>query len=703
MQKTLCGLLVASCTVVFGQKIDRQAVVGRHDVHLTEPDTLCAFTLGNGRFAMTFDVTGLQTFPESYQKGIPLGTQSEWGWHSFPNSENYRIEETLQPLLSNNREVPYARQWPDSTRAGKAANYLRQNPHRIHLATVGWEIEKTDGSLATISDIKNIDQTLNLWNGELRSRFEVEGEEVEVVTIVSQQTDLLVVKISSKLVGLGRIGLNLNYPYPSDQFLDEAVHFDFSNSQCFRYNIINSKTFSIKRQMDSTVYFTTFNSNLQLQPPGKSEKGFFIKPKMGKNSWEFGCSFSENETPPLAFKFSKIRKQVNQDYNQFWQSGGMIDFGETTDTRAAELERRMVLSLYLTHVNCGGSTPPQETGLTYNSWYGKPHMEMAWWHGVHFALWGRPQVLEQQMEWYFRAAPVAKQIAECQGFDGVRWQKMTDPWGGETASSVGSYLIWQEPHFIYFSELLRRTKGKDFDQKKYLPLLEQTAEFMADFVSYDSLQGRYILGPGIIPAQERFDPATTFNPTFELAYWRWALETAQKWRERAGEGRLEKWDAILGKLSPLPQANKMYLATENAQDCYEIPKYMTDHPAVLGAFGMLPLTEGLDEKIMQNTFEKVWKNWHWDETWGWDFPLTAMTASRLGYPERAVEALLMPVTTNTYLKNGHNYQTGRLRLYLPGNGGLLTALAMMATGTDDGIGGFPKNWKLRYEGLSKLP
>jgi hypothetical protein len=33
-----------------------------------------------------------------------------------------------------------------------------------------------------------------------------------------------------------------------------------------------------------------------------------------------------------------------------------------------------------------------------------------------------------------------------------------------------------------------------------------------------------------------------------------------------------------------------------------------------------------------------------------------MTAARLGYPEKAVEALLMPVAPNTYLKNGHNYQ-----------------------------------------------
>ena len=111
---------------------------------------------------------------------------------------------------------------------------------------------------------------------------------------------------------------------------------------------------------------------------------------------------------------------------------------------------------------------------------------------------------------------------------------------------------------------------------------------------------------------------------------------------------------------------------------------------------------------MQKTFDFVWENWQWEETWGWDFPLTAMTAIRLGQPERAMEALFMQPETNTYLTNGHNYQDGRLRLYLPGNGGLLTAVAMMCAGYDGCTipdPGIPRNglWKVRWEGLSPMP
>ncbi len=42
-------------------KIDRKAVVSRHNVILNEPDTLASLSVGNGEFAYTVDVSGLQT------------------------------------------------------------------------------------------------------------------------------------------------------------------------------------------------------------------------------------------------------------------------------------------------------------------------------------------------------------------------------------------------------------------------------------------------------------------------------------------------------------------------------------------------------------------------------------------------------------------------------------------------------------------
>jgi hypothetical protein len=123
---------------------------------------------------------------------------------------------------------------------------------------------------------------------------------------------------------------------------------------------------------------------------------------------------------------------------------------------------------------------------------------------------------------------------------------------------------------------------------------------------------------------------------------------------------------------------------------------------------MLPQTGMVDTTIMRNTFDWIWNNWTWSKTWGWDFPMTAMTATRLGLPEKAIDALLMPIQTNTYLNNGHNYQEQRLTIYLPGNGGLLAAIAMMCAGYDGckiKNPGFPKDgkWNVRWEGLKKMP
>jgi protein-glucosylgalactosylhydroxylysine glucosidase len=575
----------------------------------------------------------------------------------------------------------------------EAANYIRQNPHRIHLATVGWHITKADGTKVAVSDIQNIDQTLDPWKGEITSHFTVEGTTVEVVSVMSQTEDRLVVQVKSGLLREGRLGITINYPYPTDQFQDEAVLFDANEPSRLQTSQPDPMQVTIRRQLDTTRYFTQLRSSVEIPVVTPTDRGFVLKPADSDSTWSFDITFSQQEKSVTKETFEGLRKKANTDLADFWNSGMMIDFGGTEDSRAVEIERRMVLSLYLTKINCGGKTPPQETGLTYNSWYGKPHMEMAWWHGVHYAMWGRPEVLESHMDWYLRSIGVARQIAERQGFEGVRWQKMTDPWGGETASSVGSYLLWQQPHIITFAELIYGGSPTKEVLEKYDEVVQETAAFMADFAWYDPELKRYILGPGVIAAQERFDPKTTFNPTYELAYWRWALEAAQQWRERQGQPRNEKWDEVLKGLSPLPQLDGLYLAAESAPESYDSLYYMTDHPSVLGAYGMLPATKGLDTAVMHRTFNKIWADWQWHDTWGWDFPMVAMTATRLGDAEKAVDGLLMPITTNIYLPNGHNYQTDRLRLYLPGNGGVLAALAMMAKQEN----GWPEGWVVRVE------
>src|SRR5699024_8434120 len=100
----------------------------------------------------------------------------------------------------------------------------------------------------------------------------------------------------------------------------------------------------------------------------------------------------------------------------FWSKGGVVDFSKCTDGRAKELERRVILSQYLLAIQSSGKFPPQETGLTYNSWFGKFHLEMHWWHAANFALWNHTELLERSLGWYDQVAPVAREIASRQGF-----------------------------------------------------------------------------------------------------------------------------------------------------------------------------------------------------------------------------------------------------------------------------------------------
>lgn len=73
--------------------IDRHALVSRNSPHIVAADSLGSLSVGNGEFAFTADITGLQTFPDFYRNGVPLGTQSQWGWHSFENTQGYAPED----------------------------------------------------------------------------------------------------------------------------------------------------------------------------------------------------------------------------------------------------------------------------------------------------------------------------------------------------------------------------------------------------------------------------------------------------------------------------------------------------------------------------------------------------------------------------------------------------------------------------------
>ncbi|MBN2164697.1 MAG: hypothetical protein JW717_00305 [Marinilabiliaceae bacterium] len=700
----ITALLFIKCNNT--NRINRYELVNRHNVHVTTFDTLSSLSVGNGQFAFTVDPTGLQSFPSLYKKGIPLGTMSQWGWHSFPNANNYQFEETLVPYNFRNKEELYSVQFNEPGRQKDAANYFRVNPHRLHLGYVGFEFKRDDNRIIDHNEIKDINQTLDLWNGIIKSNYTIYGDSVHVLTICHPKRDIVSTIVTSNLIPKNKVAITISLPYPTGAHSDDASDWSINNSH---YSTITNQTnnsATIKHVVDSTTTYICLNWNGNARLEQQSSTKYSIIP--ASNNFEFTAEFLENNTQNKKLNFNVCKNESKKYWNSYWSNGAVVDFSKCTNKQAFELERRVVLSQYLTAIQCSGDIPPAETGLTYNSWFGKFHLEMHWWHSAHFALWNRSEQLTRSFDWYKNVAfNNAKAIALRQNFDGIRWMKMTDPSANEAPSKTGSMLIWQQPHFIYMAELAYRSNPNDSLLNTYKNLVFESAKFMASFVTYDSINARYII-KGAIPAQETLKASTTINPPFELSYWHYALNVAQLWNERLNLERNKQWDHIINNLSHLASKDGLYLAAESEPETYQNIRLISDHMAVLGAVGILPISPLANTDTMQNTLNWVWDNWNWDKTWGWDYPMTAMCAARIGDREKAIGMLLDNKRTNTYLANGHNYQDKRLRAYLPGNGGLLTAIALMCAGWDgcnEKNPGFPNDgtWNVQWEGLKPMP
>ena len=182
---------------------------------------------------------------------------------------------------------------------------------------------------------------------------------------------------------------------------------------------------ALQRTLDSDQYFVALDCSNEASAQTETAHSYLLTPSKKSPRLEFVIGFSPqpiSKTLPTAratFAASEAH------WKRFWSTGGAVEFAESGEPRSSELERRVVLSQYLTAIQCAGSMPPQETGLTVNSWYGKFHLEMHWWHAAHFALWNRLPLLEKSLGWYHSILPVAraswrslKDIAE---HAGPRW------------------------------------------------------------------------------------------------------------------------------------------------------------------------------------------------------------------------------------------------------------------------------------------
>lgn len=673
-------------------RIDRHAVVTRHNITTTLFDTRSPAQVGNGEFAFGVDITGLQTF-------TPFYTSSQWAWHSIPLPEGVDLG-SYRPQMVETHGRPVAYEIPDPDHP-EITQWLAGNPHRFHLGQIGFVLLKSDGERAGVNDLANIRQHTDLWTGVVSSYFELEGVPVAVRTYCHGEKDAIGVEVRSPLIGKGQLQVSYSFPYPEAAEFARFVY-DKPGAHQTVVQQQGKGNARLERTMDDASYHVLLNWTGKAEFAQDSSHFFRLVPK-GGNTLEFATHFSEQPVAgmPTVSARECLRSSVTA-WKQFWESGAAIDLSESTDPRWSEMERRIILSQYVMRVNEAGSLPPQESGLVNNGWHGRFHFEMIWWHGVHYALWNRWPLIDRALHVYQDFLPTSKQRAEGQGYRGARWPKCTADFDREWPHIIHATLIWQQPHPIYFAELDYRLHPTKETLDKWKDVVMNSADFMADFAFYQKENDRYVLGPPLYIVSENTDWKTTSNPAFELSYWRFGLRTAQQWRERLSLAREAKWDDVLQKLSPLPVENEIYVTHEGIADMWT--KYNFEHPALIGTLGMLP-GDGVDTTILKSTLEKVLETWNLERTWGWDFPMLAMAAARTGNMEKAVDLLLYP--TEAFGFDDHGLSTGGPYPYFPANGGLLTAVAMMAGGWDGSLGdapGFPKNgkWTVKQEGFNKL-
>lgn len=684
--------------------MNRYELIKKFNPVLDKIDSSSPLTVGNGELCFTVDVTGLQSLYQEYYDTLPLCTMSTWGWHSKPVDDN-TYQYTLDDLVMseydyNGRAVKYPKKKIEGNE--HVYDWLRQNPHRLNLARIGFIYNKRE-MLAT--ELKNINQELALYEGIIRSEFSLEDNKVEVETCVSPSKDMIAISAKSKLLGEKKLEIRLDFPYGSHTISGS----DWESEHLHHTTIYEDKMNGVvlERRLDRDSYYVTcIGNDIAYQLDGHS-----LIITSNNNQLDLTIAFNQKDELTLELdgnirsniSVGLIQKESKKYFESFFEDGGMVDITKSKDDRAMELQRRIILSMYLLAINSCSSTPPQETGLTCNSWYGKMHLEMYLLHCAWAPLWNQSELLERSLPWYIEHIPQAQENAARNDYKGSRWPKMIANEGIDCPSGVAPLLVWQQPHIIFMLELCYR-QNKDIEfVKKYYQLIEETITFMVDFVVWNEESKHYDIVAPVIPVQECHRHDITKNPAFEVEYFRYTIKLGIEWAKLIGTKPDNKWIHVAENMSELSIMNGLYLAHENAQDSFT--KYNRDHPSMLQAYGLLPNND-IDKESMERTLRKVMECWQYESLWGWDFAMMAMTATRLGLPELAIDILLLDTAKNNYVLSGNNRQILRkdLPLYLPGNGSLLLAIPMMVAGYDgctDKTPGFPKNglWEVEYESI----
>ena len=344
--------------------IDRHALVSQFNPTRNASESVIStpMQVGNGDFAFGTDVTGLQTF-------LPFATMSSWAWKndSLPPGTTMEDVENYHGVSwdSHGRPVEYMF-------GGDPAieQWLISNPNRVNLGRVGLLFRDDDGNALNVTedDLTDKHQGLDLWSGTITSSFVFDNERVVVRTQSAQTSSAVGVKISSPLIKRGRLGMFLDFPWVDGHVL---VEFPFVGA----YNMTSNHTTSlssgdglghnIRAEITHTLVNNTFITSIggdsfNVSRDSLTSHRYSVIPGTTSETFSFSVGFSL-ESPESIPTPKDISDESEHVWESYWENNGFVDvLTGSTDSRAYEIQRRIILSRYLMRVNEAGDTPPQE-------------------------------------------------------------------------------------------------------------------------------------------------------------------------------------------------------------------------------------------------------------------------------------------------------------------------------------------------------
>lgn len=582
----------------------------KYNLKFNHIDSKNPVTIGNGDFAITLDQTGTQSLYETY-KDIPLSTMSNKNWF-------YKDKKNIKPSYVDGKAYMLFNLDNDP-------NYQtnRQYPFKYSFMQI---LLYDNDKLIDINNIKDVKQELDLYKGIVTSSFNYKEKNNKTTSFIYQDHDEFNFKLQSD-----NLNLALKFNYPS------------YTKNGYRLDILPNVL--VKEDRITLLY------------DDKNSLSFKLKSSSKYQIVENTLIFDDNN---VSFSLALDEIKEGKLLDEFWK----CDNGIIIDNE--ELVKKMVLSKYLLHVNSTGIYPPQESGLTYNCWNSKFHLEM---HLIH-SLWNiynnHVDDLVKSFDYYLSIMPSSLKRASLNGYKGLRFPKMTGPDGEDSPSNIGPLLIWQAPHILFMLQEIYYLYNKENIIKKYEPLISGTIDFMISFLTLKD--SKYQMLDPLLEACESIPLDRCQNPSFELEYWRYTLERQPKIDTVLyGHQRYDYLD-ITSKIITPKEDDGIYLKTYGVIDKYDLYK---DHPTE-GFLMSFFKSKIVDKEKMVKTIDYILKNMDLSSYWGWDFPFLGLSLLNCGEIEKSIEVTQLNTINNQYLYNGYNTSPrDDLRAYLPGNGAFL--------------------------------